>query len=167
MPLSNTAFSPERGKFRVFPPSRLLVPEACPPWWVAPGNALVSEAVLRFAFSVTFGAIAMNPGAPNIVIPPKAGWRGAPKDLSNAIHAFPQEQAQLAGARFLAVSAAANDVSCKSLEFNTDYFPSAPHNKNSVSSRGWRSAPRDLTPAQALARNNRRFPRFRRGGPLV
>ena len=34
--------------------------------------------------------------------------------------------------------------------------PSAPQNKNSVSSRGWRSAPRDLTPAQALARYDRR-----------
>src|SRR5204862_7084160 len=48
---------------------------------------------------------------------------------------------------------------------NTDYFPSAPHDKNSVSSRGWRSAPRDLTPAQALARYNRRVLRFRRDGP--
>src|SRR6202051_3539776 len=45
-------------------------------------------------------------------------------------------------------------------------FPSAPHNKNSVSSRGWRSAPRDLTPAQALARYDRRVLRFRRDGPL-
>src|ERR1700693_5204577 len=62
--------------------------------------------------------------------------------------------------------AAANDVSCKSLEINTDYFPSSPHNKNSVSSRGWRSAPRDLTPAQALARYDRRVLRFRRDGPL-
>src|SRR5881398_3168545 len=49
---------------------------------------------------------------------------------------------------------------------NTDYFPSAPHNKNSVSSRGWRSAPRDLTPAQALARYDRRVLRFRRDRPL-
>src|SRR5205809_5812775 len=59
-----------------------------------------------------------------------------------------------------------NDVSCKSLEINPDYFPSTPHNKNSVSSRGWRSAPRDLTTAQALARYNRRVLRFRRDGPL-
>src|SRR5881398_2673914 len=49
---------------------------------------------------------------------------------------------------------------------NTDYFPSAPHNKNSVSSRGWRSAPRDLTSAQALARYNRRVLRFRPDRPL-
>src|SRR5438552_10360397 len=45
-------------------------------------------------------------------------------------------------------------------------FFSTGHNKNSVSSRGWRSAPRDLTPAQALARYNRRVLRFRRDGPL-
>src|SRR5437868_9349616 len=45
-------------------------------------------------------------------------------------------------------------------------IPSAPHNKNSVSSRGWRSSPRDLTPTQALARYNRRVLRFRRDGPL-
>src|SRR5204863_6233432 len=52
-----------------------------------------------------------------------------------------------------AAAGAANDVS-------------APDNKNSVSSRGWRSAPRDLTPAQALARYDRRVLRFRRDGPL-
>src|SRR5438552_6811403 len=45
-------------------------------------------------------------------------------------------------------------------------FFSTGHNKNSVSSRGWRSAPRDLTSAQALARYNRRVLRFRRDRPL-
>src|SRR5205823_2660549 len=42
----------------------------------------------------------------------------------------------------------------------------APHNTNRVSSRGWRSAPRDLTPAQALARYSRRVLRFRGDGPF-
>ena len=68
--------------------------------------------------------------------------------------------------RSLAVSAAANDVSCKFLEINPDYFPSRSTPRNSVSSRGWRSAPRDLTSAQALARSDRRVLRFRRDGPL-
>src|SRR5207302_8121775 len=72
----------------------------------------------------------------------------------------------LADVGSFALWAAANDVCRKSLKINTDYFRSAPHNKNSVSSRGWRSAPRDLTPAQALARSNRPVLRFRRDGPL-
>ena len=59
-----------------------------------------------------------------------------------------------------------DDVSCKFLEINPDYFPSRSTPRNSVSSRGWRSAPRDLTPAQALARYDRRVLRFRRDGPL-
>ena len=45
-------------------------------------------------------------------------------------------------------------------------FHLSPHNNNGVSSRGWRSAPRDLTPAQALARYSRRVQRFRRDAHL-
>src|SRR5204862_1150958 len=64
----------------------------------------------------------------------------------------------------LAVCAAANDVFCKSFEI-TLIIPLVAQ-QNSVSSRGWRSAPRDLTPAQALARYDRRALRLRRDGPL-
>ena len=47
-------------------------------------------------FSVSFGIIAIKrEGAPNVVIPPQAGWRSTPKDLSNAMRAFRKEEAQL------------------------------------------------------------------------
>src|SRR5438876_974362 len=59
----------------------------------------------------------------------------------------------------------ANDVSCKSFEI-TLIISLVAAQQNSVSSRGWRSAPRDLTPAQALARYDRRALRLRRDGPL-
>ena len=45
-------------------------------------------------------------------------------------------------------------------------FHLSPHNNNGVPSRGWHSAPRDLPPAQALARYSRRVQRFRRDAHL-
>src|SRR5438477_12291655 len=47
---------------------------------------------------------------------------------------------------------AANDVSCKSLEINTNYFPRPRTTKTACHG----CAPRDLAPAQALARYNQR-----------
>src|SRR5947207_15560729 len=55
---------------------------------------------------------------------------------------------------------------CKAFEINTDYFPHRCTTKKRVSSRGWRSAPRDLRPAQALARYEQYIQRIRRHGHL-
>src|SRR5436190_13742307 len=55
---------------------------------------------------------------------------------------------------------------CKAFEIKTDYFPRRCTTKKRVSSRGWRSAPRDLTPAQAPARYERDIQRIRPYGHL-
>ena len=70
---------------------------------------------------------------------------------SLAVEHLPFTPARSFVLRSLAICAAANDVFCKPFEINRDDSPYLHTKNNGVSSRGWRSAQRDLTPCSSAS----------------